>query len=152
MRFKEIETPGDVFQWFGEVYNPFGYVTFAFDEDRDWVEKAEHGAVAAATFTWPLHLGAAISTGGYWANLPPGMFARGAAVKKITSDAYIAAARHATRGAHNFGRFVVNRIPAVGAGAIAAGLWMGTQEILQYFNPDMPAFGDMSIRDRPNRE
>ena len=76
MRFKDIEDNRDALQWIGEVYNPFGYIMFAVDEDKDWWEKAEHGAVAYGTFALPLHLGAAVSTGGYWANLPPGMITR----------------------------------------------------------------------------
>ena len=98
MRFKKIESEGDALQYIGEVYNPFGYLYFVIDEDRDWWEKAEHGAVATATFSLPLHFGAAISTGGYWANLPPGPFHRMGASKKFASDIYRGAGRYAWSG------------------------------------------------------
>ncbi len=125
MRFHEIESERDAAQWIFEVYNPFGYVEFVFDEDRDWWEKAEHGAVAYGTFSLPLHFGAAISTGGYWANLPPGMFARSLAVRKFASEIYFAAARNSWRLVQTiapyFGNAALVSAPVVAATAGAIG-------------------------------
>ena len=143
MRMYEIEDPADAMYYYGEVLNPFGYVTFAFQEDKDWAEKAEHTAVAGIMFSAPLHIGAAISTGGYWANLPPGIHARVASALKLKHDVTKAVLQHgytATRAI----------APGVIVGAFAASLMYGTQRVLQYLNPDMPAFLDMRGMD-PSR-
>lgn len=95
MRMHEIEDAGDAVGYYGEVFNPFGYVTFALDEDRDFVEKGEHLAVGAFIFSAPFHIGAAISTGGYWANLPPGLHYRMAAAAKFKHDLMVSAGKHA---------------------------------------------------------
>ncbi len=123
MRFKEIEDERDALQWFGEVYNPFGYLFFIFDEDRDWWEKAEHGAVATATFSLPLHFGAAISTGGYWANLPPGPIHRMLAGKKFASDVYMGAGRYAARGVRAGARAAVRASPWLALAAYGYGTY-----------------------------
>ncbi len=58
-------------------------------------------------------------------------------IRRLQATAMMHSAR---RGAVGLSRLV----PAISAGAFAAGIWMGTQELLQLLNPDMPAFGDMS--------
>ncbi len=83
MRLREIDSWSDYFQYFFEIYNPFGYLRFLVDDERDWAEKAEHTAAATITIGLPFHAYTAMSTGGYWANLPPGSFYRAASMKKF---------------------------------------------------------------------
>lgn len=84
MRLSEIDSARDAVLYIGQVYNPFGYIKFAFEEEKDWLEKAEHGAIATATVAIPFHVLTAMSTGGYWANLPPGSAYRAASMKKFS--------------------------------------------------------------------
>jgi hypothetical protein len=139
----EIKDPADAMYYYGEVLNPLGYVTFALQEDKDWIEKAEHTAVASIMFSAPLHIGAAISTGGYRANLPPGIHARLGAALKLKHDFTKAVVQHGYKATRAIG-------PGLVAGAFAASLMYGTQKILQYLNPDMPAFLDLRGMD-PSR-
>ncbi len=113
--FHELEEKSEIPGYFAEVYNPFGYFTFITSEDKDYSAKAEHAAIAYATFAWPLHFGAAISTGGYWANLPPGIMSQHLAVRKLTSDVYFGAAKLAARG----GRHAARWLPFAAAAAFA---------------------------------
>lgn len=84
MRFTEIDSARDAVLYIGQIYNPFGYIKFAFEEDKDWAEKVEHGLIATGTVAIPFHLLTAMSTGGYWANLPPGSAYRAASMKKFS--------------------------------------------------------------------
>lgn len=102
MRFSEVETGSDAAQYIFEVYNPLGYAGFILDSDRDYLEKAEHMAIASFTIAFPFHFFTAISTGGYWANLPPGTFYRGLAMKKFTQDMMYAVVRKTATVAARF--------------------------------------------------
>lgn len=94
MRLREIDSGPDMLQFYAEVYNPFGYIRFVFQEDRDWWEKAEHAAIATGTVALPFHVLTAMSSGGYWANLPPGMAYRAASMKRFTHNLFYGFARN----------------------------------------------------------
>lgn len=124
MRFREIDSGPDVLHYLAQVYNPLGYVRFAFEEDKDWWEKAEHTAIASATVAIPFHVLTAMSTGGYWANLPPGMSWRAASYKKFTHQLF-----------YNFMRNVIaissrvpSAVPVVALSVGAAAGWIATAE------------------------
>ncbi len=125
MRAREIDSWADYFQYFAEIYNPFGYLRFAFQEEKDWWEKAEHAAVASATVALPFHALTAMSTGGYWANLPPGISYRAASMKKFSHQLMYNLARSATATA--------SRVPlAVPVAALAVGSaagWIATADV-----------------------
>lgn len=58
-------------------------------------------------------------------------------IRRLQAQAMLHSARGAAVG---LGRLM----PGIAAGAFAAAIFTGTQELLQWLNPDMPAFGDMS--------
>lgn len=96
MRAHEVDSWSDYFQYWGEVYNPIGYISFALDEDRDWAEKAEHSAIVYTTIGVPFHIMAALSEGGWALNRPPGHMYRSVAMKKLVSEYFYKLVRRAS--------------------------------------------------------
>ncbi len=133
MRFSEIESGSDVLQWYSEIYNPFGYIKFLLEEDKDYWEKAEHGAIATATVALPFHALTAMSSGGYWANLPPGTTYRTMSMKKFTRDLFYSTLRRIsittpTYGS-KFGVAAARAVPAVMTTAAVAGAAVATHDL-----------------------
>lgn len=124
MRFREIDSGPDVLLYLAQVYNPFGYVKFAIEEDKDWWEKAEHAAIATATVSIPFHVLTAMSSGGYWANLPPGMSYRAASMKKFTHQMFYNFMRNSVAVGSRF--TVAAPLAALAIGS--AGGWIATAE------------------------
>ncbi len=135
MRALEVDSWEDYFQYFGEIYNPFGYISFILDEDRDWGEKAEHSAFAYATIGGPFHILAAMSEGGWLVNRPPGHIYRSIALKKAISEHFYKVMQRislqAPRVASKFGVASARAVPAVYTGAAIAGAAVATHDVAQ---------------------
>ncbi len=120
MRAKDVDSFSDVVLYYAEVFNPFGYVMFTLRTDRNWAEKVEHALVLSTIIGTSFHIVTAMGTGGYRANLPPGAFHRGLAMKKWTQDMMYAGVRRGT----SYGSRIVLRtyfpLAVVGIGVASA--------------------------------
>ncbi len=143
-QYHELEEYGEIPGYFGEVLNPFGYITFAFEEEKDWIEKAEHGAVASFIFGSAFYAVHAMSGGGASMSMwhgsvggRPNAFFRAVAIRKWTTDMYVGAARQAMP-------VVKSTVRAISPYAILAaagyGVVRGIHEIL-----DGPILGGWNI-------
>ncbi len=121
-QYYELEEYGEIPGYFGEVFNPFGYVGFVTDPNRDYLEKAEHAAVAASVFGGAFYGVHMISGGGasmsMWhgsAGGRPGFFYRVVSIGKWKGDMMMKAGRHAYHG----GRHAARWLPFAAAAALA---------------------------------
>ena len=128
-QFHELESKSQIPGYFGEVFNPFGYYTFAVDPNRDYYEKGEHMLVAMTIVSTPLMMGAALSGGG--ATMPmwfgmgtPAWYHRAMSAAAFKKQLVHGAMRHAFQGL----KVATQRFPGLlAAAAVGYGAYLANE-------------------------